>query len=52
MVQSIDMMTLRDAINGRCSVRGYASEKIDKSTLQALLAAAVRAPTAMHTEPH
>lgn len=51
MAQSIETMTLKDAINGRCSVRAYAPEKIDKSTLQALLAAAVRAPTAMHTEP-
>ncbi len=51
MIQSIDTMTLSEAINGRCSVRAYAPEKIDKSTLQALLAAAVRAPTAMHTEP-
>src|SRR5674476_520853 len=50
MVQSIDTMTLSEAINGRCSVRAYAPEKIDKSTLQALLAAAVRAPTAMHTD--
>ncbi len=51
MVQPIDRMTLKDAIGGRCSVRAYSSEKIDKSTLQELMAAAVRAPTAMHAEP-
>lgn len=51
MVQPVDTMSLRDAINGRCSVRAYDPEKLDKLTLHALLAAAVRAPTAMHTEP-
>src|SRR5674476_1327648 len=49
--QTIDTTTLSEAINGSCSVRAYAPEKIDQSTLQELLAAAVRAPTAMHTEP-
>jgi nitroreductase len=51
MPQSIDTMSVRDAINGRCSVRAYAPEKIDQPSLQVLLAAAVRAPTAMHGEP-
>jgi nitroreductase len=51
MAQSIDTMTLRDAIYGRCSVRTYALEPIDRPTLLTLLAAAVRAPTAMHAEP-
>lgn len=51
MPQSIDTMSVRDAINGRCSVRAYAPEPINQSTLRALLSAAVRAPTAMHGEP-
>jgi nitroreductase len=51
MTQSIDTMTLRNAIYGRRSVRAYAPERIEQSTLHALLGAAVRAPTAMHGEP-
>lgn len=51
MTPSIDTMTVKDAIYGRCSVRAYTSEQIDQSTLRTLLAAAVRAPTAMHAEP-
>lgn len=51
MTESIDTMTVRDAIYGRCSVRAYAPEQIDHLTLSTLLAAAVRAPTAMHGEP-
>lgn len=51
MTQSIDTMTVRDAIYGRCSVRAYTPEQINQSTLRDLLAAAVRAPTAMHGEP-
>lgn len=51
MTQSIDTMTVKDAIYGRCSVRAYAPAQINQSTLRALLAAAVRAPTAMHGEP-
>lgn len=51
MTQSFDTMSVRDAIYGRCSVRTYAADKIDQPTLRALLAAAVRAPTAMHGEP-
>ena len=51
MVQSPGNMTLQDAIGGRCSVRAYAPEQIDRTTLDALMAAAVRAPTAMHAEP-
>lgn len=51
MSRSIDTTTLRDAIYGRCSVRAYTPERVDQPTLRALLAAAVRAPTAMHGEP-
>lgn len=51
MDQSIDTVTLRAAIEGRCSVRAYAPGQIDPSKIQAVLAMAVRAPTAMHGEP-
>lgn len=51
MNTSIDTMSVRGAINGRCSVRAYAPDKVDGPTLHALLDAAVRAPTAMHGEP-
>lgn len=40
-----------DVINTRCSVRHYAADKLDRATIQALLSAAVRAPTAIHAEP-
>ncbi|MEW6681964.1 MAG: nitroreductase family protein [Nitrospirota bacterium] len=40
-----------DAINQRRSVRAFLPQKLDRSTIRALLAAAVRAPTAMHGEP-
>ncbi len=40
-----------DAINQRSSVRAYSPEKIDRTTIQTLLEAAVRAPTAIHEEP-
>jgi nitroreductase len=40
-----------DAIHGRRSVRAYAPEKLDQATIRSLLAAAVRAPTAIHEEP-
>ena len=51
MTQSIDVMTLKNAIDGRCSVRSYTPERLDQKTLMELLACAVRAPTAMHGEP-
>jgi nitroreductase len=51
MAQSLGRMSLQDAIDGRCSVRAYAPENIDRPTLDELMAAAVRAPTAMHAEP-
>jgi nitroreductase len=40
-----------DAIFTRRSVRAYTSQRLDESTVAALLDAAVQAPTAMHTEP-
>ena len=44
-------MTLAEAINARRSVRSYAVGTLDRPTVLALLAAAVRAPTAVHEEP-
>jgi nitroreductase len=46
-----DPMTIMEAINGRRSVRSYASQSLDATTVRALLAAAVQAPTAVHEEP-
>jgi len=46
-----DSVTVMDAINGRCSVRSYLSGKPDRETINLLLEAAIRAPTAMHEEP-
>jgi nitroreductase len=44
-------MSLMDAINNRRSVREYSPRKLDPTAVRALLAAAVRAPTAVHEEP-
>ncbi len=40
-----------EAILVRRSVRSYAPDEVGRSTIQTLLEAAVRAPTAMHEEP-
>ena len=44
-------MSLMDAIYQRSSVRSYSPERLDETTIRTLLAAAVRAPTAVHLEP-
>jgi nitroreductase len=44
-------MTVMDAIYKRSSVRSYSPERLDQTTIRTLLAAAVRAPTAVHLEP-
>jgi len=44
-------MTVLDAIEKRRSVRAYGTESLDRAAIDALLHAAVRAPTAMHAEP-
>lgn len=44
-------MSVSQAIQTRCSVRSYRNENPDRETVQVLLDAAVRAPTAMHEEP-
>jgi nitroreductase len=51
MTKSQEPISVMGAINGRRSVRSYTGQKIDQATIHALLAAAVRAPTAMHQEP-
>ncbi len=44
-------VSLMDAIQGRRSVRAYAPQVLDRVTIDALLEAAVQAPTAIHEEP-
>lgn len=44
-------MTVQEAIHARRSVRAYAPATLDRATIEALLHAAVRAPTAVHREP-
>ena len=44
-------MSALDVIYTRRSVRAYKRQKLDESTVRALLDAAVQAPTAMHAEP-
>lgn len=44
-------VSLMDAIHDRRSVRDYAPQVLDHATIDALLDAAVRAPTAIHEEP-
>ena len=51
MYETINTMQVGTAIYGRCSVRAYRPEQVELPALHALLAAAVRAPTAMHGEP-
>jgi nitroreductase len=46
-----ESMTAMDAIYKRRAVRDYLPQKIGKETINALLDAAIRAPTAMHEEP-
>lgn len=51
MEQSQNSMSVMAAIYGRHSVRDYAPEQLGREMINTLLAAAVRAPTAMHKEP-
>jgi nitroreductase len=44
-------ITVRDAIYARRSVRHYTGERLAEATVRELIAAAVRAPTAIHEEP-
>jgi nitroreductase len=51
MPVSLKSVSVMEAINHRHSVRDYLPQRLDRATILALLAAAVRAPTAMHGEP-
>lgn len=51
MTQSKTELSVVDAIYRRRSVRSYAPQRLDESTIRTLLAAAVHAPTAVHEEP-
>lgn len=51
MSQYNDTLPVRAAIFGRSSVRAYTPEGVDRATLQTLMEAAVRAPTAVQGEP-
>ncbi len=44
-------VALIEVMHERRSVRAYSAEIVDRTTLDALLRAAVQAPTAMHMEP-
>jgi nitroreductase len=44
-------LTIFETILARRSVRSYLAKKVDKVVINALLQAAVRAPTAIHQEP-
>jgi nitroreductase len=44
-------LNIFEAILGRRSVRSYQDKDLDRHTINTLLEAAVRAPTAMHEEP-
>ncbi len=44
-------MELREAIEGRASVRAFTSEDVPEETVERLLRAAVRAPTAGNLQP-
>jgi nitroreductase len=51
MKSSNSASAVRDAIYARRSVRSYTGEKLTEAAVRELLAAAVRAPTAIHEEP-
>jgi len=44
-------MNIIDAINARKSTRGFKPDPVDQSTITKILEAAVRAPSAMNTQP-
>lgn len=51
MNEAASAKALHEVIFGRRSVRAYTGHKLDEATVRQLLAAAVRAPTAIHEEP-
>jgi len=44
-------MEIKEAIEGRRSVREYEPEAIDESVIRRLIAAAVKAPSAVNQQP-
>jgi len=44
-------MNIIEAINARKSIRGFKPDPVDRATIKKILAAAVRAPSAMNTQP-
>lgn len=51
MIVKKKQLKVMDAINQRCSVRTYHQDPVKRKIILELLAAAVRAPTALHQEP-
>jgi nitroreductase len=51
MSEPSNAMSVLEAIHLRRAVRSFRPDSIDDASIQSLLAAAVRAPTAMHREP-
>jgi len=51
MSEQSNPMSVHEAINLRRAVRSFRPDSIDEVSIRSLLAAAVRAPTAMHREP-
>ena len=51
MNSAVALDELHEVIFGRRSVRDFTGKKLDQPTIRLLLAAAVRAPTAVHEEP-
>lgn len=51
MTQHVSETEVFAAINARRSVRSYTKQEVDAETIESLLHAAIRAPTAMHQEP-
>jgi nitroreductase len=47
----VHQLTALDAIYARRSVRAFTKQRVSEPTIRQLIAAAVRAPTALHTEP-
>lgn len=44
-------MNIIDAMNNRKSIRGFKPDSVDRATIEKILEAAVRAPSAMNTQP-
>lgn len=51
MEKHLNELSLNEAILARRSIREYTSKKVDSKRMRSLIEAAVKAPTAMHSEP-